>query len=281
MEQKINEGKITLSEILNVIRKNIILILVIVFLATIGGVVYANAKAPDYTARELVFYKAYNEEDNETINNINTMQSYIDTVVDFCNEGVVLDRANYYYNEFINQQSSGNGTSQVLNLEEFIKDVGKVGYEYDNGENNTSSENYYNASNISLVTNKAYEKSENLAFSFSICYTEGDRLTAYNKARILVIAFKDECVALDDKGERKYFNGVRVEIIDEGLQAITSNVSKNKIILLSLFFGAIGAFAVVTVKNLLDNTIKTKEDLATVSGFPVLTAIDFKEGERV
>ena len=278
MERNINEGGITLRELLRVIKKNIILLLVIVLLASMSGLVYANAQKPNYTAGELVFFKAHNEKGDETINNINIMQSYVDTIVDFCDEGVVIDRANFYYSEFVKQQSTKDGALHGVNLEEFLKNIDSVKTEYDNGAK--SNINYFSSSRVTLITTKADTLTGQKSFSFSVCYTEDDKLLAYNMVRILVVAYSDECLALDGSGARKYFNGVEVEIIDEGSLGISTNVSKGKTILLFTAIGVVLALIVVYTKNFLDNTIKTKEDLEMISGLNVLAVINEQEGAR-
>jgi uncharacterized protein involved in exopolysaccharide biosynthesis len=105
MEEKnktTEETTFSLVEFYRATKRYIVLMLAIVVAALAVGFIYANTVKPDYTATEKVAYKAQNELQSTTQNNINAMNAFIGTIVDFCDEGVVVDRANYYYSRYLN-----------------------------------------------------------------------------------------------------------------------------------------------------------------------------------
>ena len=107
MEEKIVEenGGAIIRNVFYAIKRNIILILVIMFVFAVGGVGYASILKPNYTASVKVRY-IVDDNTGSTVEDINAMRAYIDTVVDFVDEGVVVDRANYYYTKWSNESIS-------------------------------------------------------------------------------------------------------------------------------------------------------------------------------
>ena len=104
MEEKMmtEETTFSLAELYSAIRRYLVLIIAIVVASVAIGFVYVKTAKPDYTATEKVAYKAQNELQSTTQNNINAMNAFIGTVVDFCDEEVVVDRANFYYSRYLN-----------------------------------------------------------------------------------------------------------------------------------------------------------------------------------
>ena len=105
-----------LQEILNVLKKNILLILIITIVVTAIGGVYATLRKPEYIAEEQVLYSMGDRSDVPS--DINTMNAYKETIMDFCDTGVVVDRANYYFFQYIKEY-----VDKGYNLDQFIQEV--------------------------------------------------------------------------------------------------------------------------------------------------------------
>ncbi len=107
-----------LREIIYVLKRNVILLLAIIFVVTAIGFTYANVRKPSYIATEKLFFRmgdsAYIADD------INTMSAYKSTVQSFANQGKVVDRANYYATKYYEFYSKGE---DKIELDEFIQMV--------------------------------------------------------------------------------------------------------------------------------------------------------------
>lgn len=115
MDEQIKEerGGIFIRDALFVLKRNIVLFLTVIILFTAGGYVYARVKKTDYTASVKVsFLDETNPQASTT--GVNNMRAYIDTAIDFCDEGVVLDRANWYYKDCLDEKASGKDFNQYF-----------------------------------------------------------------------------------------------------------------------------------------------------------------------
>lgn len=93
----------TVSAVFGALKKNWILILVIIILFACMGVMYTRMQNSVYTAREKVFYTARNivVDNDNSAEHVNAARAYIDTVADFCNEENSVKRADYMYGRFL------------------------------------------------------------------------------------------------------------------------------------------------------------------------------------
>lgn len=111
-------NKSILREILYVLKKNLILLLAVIFVVTAAGGVYAFLRKPSYVATEKLLFRmgdsAYIADD------INTMGAYKSTVQSFANQGKVVDRANYYATKYYEFFKVGE---HKVTLEQFIDAV--------------------------------------------------------------------------------------------------------------------------------------------------------------
>lgn len=275
MGQKVKEENgISLKDLLHIFRKNLILLLVIIVISTFAGVVYSRMQQPNYTAHETVFFRAQNIDSNNTTDNISAMLLYVDTVTDFCDEGVVIDRANYHYTEYLQKKSEGD----VQNVEDYVAWVTSA------TKNNTYDREkivpeYFAKGNISIIKPEKSDDGKK-PFSFTVSYTDDYSGVASDKVQILVLSLKLESKEVNSNQERKYFYGVNIEIEDAGLTGISTNVSAKKTIILFFVLGlALGVIAVFVI-NFLDNTIKTKEELEHITGVSNLVVLEYQGGDR-
>ncbi len=265
------ENGSSLRDLLYVLKRNVIFLIVVVLLFTAGGFLYANMQKPRYTATEKVFFRATNMVDDKTTSNINVMRAYIDTVVDFCDEGVVIDRANYYYTDFYNWVKGKEGTLlDLIDAYAQEEDTYVLGVK----------DNYYNVDDISVYIKQADSTLNSTPFNFEIKYTDENSTHAVVKLKLLVLAFTRECVETETDTEMKYFSGVKVNILDGGFGGVSTNLAKNKIIFLFFVLGIVIGLVIIYFKNFLDNTFKTKEELEYLSGLTVLSVIDLQGGEK-
>jgi capsular polysaccharide biosynthesis protein len=272
MEEKnktTEETTFSLVEFYRAIKRYFVLILAIFVAAIAVGFVYVSTTKPDFTATEKVAYKAQNELQSTTQNNINAMNAFIGTIVDFCDEGVVVDRANYYYSRYLNAKLDfGSGYP----VEDFIKSI-RVKDTYDSS---VVSEKNILAPNISVKSEVAEKDSSK--FFFYVSYKDKDAKAAVEKVKILVLAFDLETrekIVIDNEEEGKYFAGIISEIVDLDTVggAAVSSMKKSSVMVLSGVAGILVALLVVYVITVQDKTVKDKDQLEELTGASVLSNI--------
>ena len=263
------EKLVSVGDVLFILKQNIVLMLAIFILVFSCGVVYSYAKDPDYSAKEQVVYTAKNNIESTTTNNINAMRAYVDTVMDFCDEGVVLDRANYYYAEYKNNISS------YKSVDDYIENL-KINDSYTGQGVKQKS---FSASNIDIISSGE----EETGFVFYVTYTDENQDSAKEKVKILVCAYDREVKAVSSfsgETEIKYFDDISISIKDLGTVSVAPSVSKLKIMIIFTALGVVLAIIVVYIKNLFDNTVKNKEELERISGVSVISSIEREGGNN-
>lgn len=252
-----------------------ILILAIVLCFTACGVVYSYLRKPNYTASEKIVYKAQNTFEDATAYHINAMDAFVDTIIDFCDEDVVIDRANFYYSMYLNQKSK-EGENYSVN--DYIAQE-KENDSYAKQEVKTAR---IVKSNIEIEETPEEEKN-GAKFSFSVKYTDKNAVAAVEKLKILVFAIDMESrvtVVVDNKTVNKYFAGIENELMDFGTEEITSDLSRFRIVLVAFILGALASCAIVYAIYLFDNTVKTKEELEQLTGASSLSYISRQGGTK-
>lgn len=262
-----------MNKILLLIKKHVVLILVVMFASlAVGGAVMVLYKH-EYTASELVDYSANM---NSTVNaNHNAMVAYMDTVVDLCDSGVVVDRANYYYNLYIN----GN----IKDMNEFIKlvqdsersDTAISGgiTKYKDALTAGSIKNIPTHISASAVKASA---SSGEAYTLVVSLTDKDPAASRLKLRILILAYDLEIC--------KYFPGVTTsikELIDSEKDiSVKKDVSNRQIMLISALVGVLLSVAALAIVYFADNTVSDKETLESIVGKKILARIEDREGVK-
>ena len=255
-------------EIMFRLKENLILILIIVLLAGATGVVYHKLKKPVYTASEMVNYMAYYDDvkdDPTAANAMSLMSVYVHTVVDFCTSGVVLDRAEYYFSEYV---KSGK------DIETFVSELKSGKYNAYNPSEITKRQ-YFNASNVSSSLLTHGDDTEE-SYIIVISVDNLDPVTAKEMVRIFAFA-------IDQEG-RDYFEGIDTYIYElikdtDGVSVSTSDsLIKNVVIFIVL--GVVLAGMIVYLKALLDNTVKDKEEIESLTGVSVIAYIEKQENHN-
>ena len=253
--------KNVLQDILFILKKNILWMLIIVIMTSAVGVAWAYLRKPNYIANQEMNY--FVKEENRTFDDppttveINTMNRYVETMIEFCTTEKVLDLANVYYVMY-RQQSS--------DIETFIKNAktqAKPVAQY-RGDNS-----HYSASKIKTYS---FEKDNDVTgFVFAISYEEDKLQVAQDKVRILALACNMEV--------RDCVPGIVTYLEELGFNELdfTIDVTKTKIVLIAGIIGIALAIVFVFLRNLLDNSIKTKEDLERLTGVTVFACIEDRE----
>ena len=255
-----------LGDILFRLRENLILILIIVILAGALGVGYYNVKKPVYTAKETVNYIANydNIKDMQNVSSaLNLMGVYVDTMVDFCTSGVVLDRAEYYYSEYLKSRA------KIDNFIEEIKE-GKYNDAYDPSA--ITSRQYFDASMVSasLIT---YGDESIKSFLIELKVSHENPKTAVRMMRIFA-------AAIDQEG-RDYFEGVKTYVYElvKDTDGVACGKEGSLIKTLGLFIliGIVLAILIIYLKSLMDNTVRDKDEFEKLTGINVLAYIEKQE----
>ncbi len=275
--EAVKEG-LSIIDILHILKRYIVLLIAVIIAFTAVGVAYSFVQKPEYTVTQKLSYKCKNlpyvNSKGETVNadtttsNINTMMAYGDTIMDLFDEGVVLDRANYYYKEYLNANFSSK-----ISVDEFLATLAEK-------DNYIGSEEQLNLNkNIVDTQIGTYDLTEEQEskFAFTVSYTEDERQVAIDKLSILVYAFEKECFSKTDAGNVKYFGEFEVIVSNLGQEKVENNVSKLKTIILFFAVGIVASLVVVLIVNMLDNTVKEKEELERLTGATTLSAIEKTE----
>ena len=230
-------GGITFRQLLLIIRANIFLIVAIIVIATIVGVVYSTTRKTTYTATRSMIVICKNvsdENDNNIYNDLTATSRMIPTIAEYCKQEVVLLLAQEIYGK------SNSG--------EIKKSGVKVSYD-------ESGNNYF----------------------LYISYTDVEPDLARAKVMAVSEAEKEIVETVDAKGNPVYVRMMTtltfVDTIDtaEDLQKIpcVMNSGSKMIVVLAVIIGIIVAVLVVLFRYLLDDTLKTKEELERATGTQV------------
>ncbi len=272
-----NEKGLRFSDVMHrawvALKRNIVLFLAVIFVITAGGVVIGFARKPAYTAKECAFFRVKGSVADSQLDTALT-SAYLDTIVDFCDEGCVVDRANYYYYCYVN----GIGGPYV-DVDAFIEKINnlsgtedKLYYQADKRLENAS---YINAQSISVSASSA--TSQTISYRIIVKYQDKSQTAAKDKVKILRLAIEKEA-NLKDGEAIKYF-GVNVSVADWGYLGSDADWSKTKIILISFVLSVIAAALAVYIVSVMDRTIRDKDELERIAGVPLLAYIEEREAE--
>lgn len=268
------------------LKRCLVLIIALVLLGTSCGIVYGFTKKPNYTAKEEVVLTVEDNDNGNIVINFNIMVAYINTIVDFCDEGVVVDRANFYY--VLYQQRTQPGSSFMqdggYSVSEFIEDIETMEDPYSTEETAIVNRDYILKENV--YVSEQVETQEQDVFAFTIGYTDPDLEQAKIKSKIYVMAFMREIQPAADKVGVKYFDGLNIVITrlskenSNDNSNVTSDVSKVKCALIGFLVGAVLAAIATYIVSVTDVTVKSREDVEELTGSAVLAFIEDEGGVR-
>ncbi|MDY6367138.1 MAG: hypothetical protein SPL13_01275 [Clostridia bacterium] len=259
-----NEKGMGLGELLNrafvAIKRNIILVLAIILIFAAGGFVMANLRKPLYTASERVSYQAGSDDASDVTS------AYFQTVVGFCSSGSVIDRANFYYDYYVN-----HGYQNVASLLEDIKNATE-GDDLYYDESKIAATKWITRDKVGVIASNGNEES----YIITIRYTDTTVNAAYDKVKIVLTAIENEVNRTDARGEGLYFR-VHITISDYGYMGASSDWSKSRIITIATVIGVIVALLAVYFINLSDRSIKEKREIERITGTSLLAFIEDQE----
>ena len=278
---KISEEKnqeFSLRDAINVLRKNVLLIISIILICVVLGGVYSKIRKPYYIATEHVNYRAQlnssSSSTGDTVSNINIMDSLIGTVKDFCKQDVVLLRANYYYKDYANWKFENNIGNDAVSVRQALKDYVKKVEQSDNYSLLVDTEiKYIRPANITISSTS----NDQLEFYFSLSYKDDNPLVAEEKVRILSLAYAREIQSSTVDNSSSYFGGIDIILTDLGCYGCTVDMSTTKILVIFTLAGVVLSLLCVYLKVLFDNTVKDKETVEKLTGTNFLAYIQDQE----
>ena len=275
----------SLRDVLNVLRKNILMIVSIILVCVIFGGVYSKIRKPYYIATEHINYRAQllyssSSSTDDTVSNINIMDSLIGTVKDFCKQDVVLLRANYYYKNYANWKLENNVGTDAVSVRKALKEYVKYIEDTQNNNDNYSllvdtEIKHIRPANITISSTS----SDQLEFFFSLSYKDENPLVAEEKVRILSLAYAREIQSSTVDNSSSYFGGIDIILTDLGCYGCDVDMSTTKILVIFTLAGVVLSLLCVYLKVLFDNTVKDKETIEKLTGTNLLAYIKDQEAK--
>ncbi len=267
------------------IKKNWILMSLIIVIFVAAGIGYASYRKPTYIAYEKAMYSAKIDPNHGNIYDNTISNNMLDTFIDFCDESVVVSRANYYYSVYENKANdykvlAENGKYKV-DIDRFIEDMKQdTSYEMEHGFIYSGKQHYAQDKIGVSATLRGEDSSPD--FEIKISYSDKVPTTAAIKAKILVLAIGEEAGVkkFDENGTQvgyKYFEA-SVNLSDFGSYGVQLDVTKGKIIFLFAILGVAVSFLALLLVYLLDRTVRSKDELELVTGANVLAVIETSQG---
>ncbi len=266
MEENVKDiGSKMLRSVWALIKRNVVLILCVIIAFAGVGVGYAYMQKPNYVASVKVRYMLTGTANGQgvgTYEDVTTMMAFVDTAIDFVDEGVVLDRASYYYKCWMDVKGTGK------TLREFLEESSKLNYD---PASKVDPMYNFSKSNISIATTRIDNQTQ---FFFSIKYKAITEEKAVEMTQILARAYKEEILLKDQKDDFIYFDGLEIDIDEKGVESVVSDVSKKKTVLLAFVIGVIVAAVVVFVKDRMDVTVRDRNELEEITDLKVVALLD-------
>ncbi len=273
---------IALADIFYVLRSHLLLILIIVLVFAAGGFAYSKVRKPVYTATVPVQFdvdiNSVDTSGNDTSNqnSYTYLVRYVDTVDGICKSGEVIDRANVYYDYYLQ-----SGKKIDTFMEELTSAYGAVktshgeipDYEVTEENINKNRNKWFDSGNVGTKYNSSSDGSKQ-RFDFSLWVKDLVAANAREMARIYALAAD---VALNQILYLGFDNGTAGLIDLAGSSkgvSVSPDMSTLRVIIIAAALGVVVALATVYIKNLADNTVKSKELLEELSGASVIAYID-------
>ncbi len=273
MENKLNDNQkakagLSIPQIFRIFKNYLALMLAIIVAFVVAGVVYTYLLKPEYTVTHKIGFNCDNSPEGENIMaDMNAMTAYGETIMDLFDEGVVLDRANYYYQEFDKAR-----TSDGLTVEEFLEKI-----EQEDGYTPPTNENEQLGYILKEKVQTSKLSVEDELYAFNVSYTEGTTEKAREKLKVLIYAFQKECGEIKMVGEQetpKYFGEFEVFVSDWGADSLSYNISRIKTVVIFGLGGIMVSILIALGLNFIDKTIKSKDELEDITGVSVVALIE-------
>ena len=276
-------GEELFKRILVSLKKLWIVILILTLIGGVAGYFYSNTLVPLYTSSCKTMYMA-KAISSSSYKNVTVTNTYADTFLDFCDEGCVLERANYYYREFKNSTYytdylNNPNKTQVEGVEAYLL---KVRADYRTSADKYAGENTYGNDDIKKGNMSVYRTGEENSSDFTIFvnYVDTVPIEATFKAKILITAIELEANTLKTPGGTfsKYFGNATMYLNDLSDQGLAyGSLNKNRVIMIWAIVGFILSLGVIFVINICDRTIRNRDELERITGASVFAYITYRE----
>ena len=276
-------GKI-LIEILYALRLHLLFIIIVTVLFTAGGFVYAKIRKPIYTATISAQFAVEIESAGvvDQYSSTNYVFSYFNTAVDLCNKGgVVADRANVYYNYYLNEHRDNdisiNGfITKLIGLYETVKKdrLEIPDYEVTEELMNEYRGRWFSSANVSASYGSSSSANSTTLFKIRVKSLDA----TYAKEMALIYALSAD-VSLNNYLDFGSVNdnataGIRMMATRVSEVPVTPDVSKTKVVIISFLLGLVISAVAAYVMHLADTTVTTKEQLEQITGVNLIAYID-------
>lgn len=256
-----NEKGLSVIDIFSLIKRYIVLILAIVITTCVVGVAFAKIRTPKYTSSETLSYNvSIDGRDKKTTAEANNIINYYDTMEEFFTTGIVMDRADYYYYRY--RKSAEYSTGE---LDAFIAKIKTESYnDFFYSKEKGNYKKVFSKDNVSIKS----AGSDTMA-NYVLSVTDASKDEVVSMLRLYALSITVEAKDL--------ISGIDSEIIENGATAPVKDISTLKIFLISGVIGVVIAFVAVYLLCITDNSVKSEEQLAELSGVNLLANIPESE----
>lgn len=242
----------------------------IIFIAGTIGFFYAKTLKPVYTISCQVAYKAEDlnkDENGYSYSDVSLSKQFYDTFIIFSSSGNVIERANFYYDEFIK-----SGEREVQNY------VDMVNIRVARGEDTYPGTNTVGNKDIMAQKLGVYAKGDGACVLIN--YTDDVAAASRNKAKILILSIGIEAnVKQTNSNTSVYFGDAKIILNDlSGGARAYGYVDKKGVVITFAGIGLAVSCVVVYAIYALNRTVRSKEELERITGTSVLAYIMDLEG---
>ena len=283
-QQTAEDGsRISITDILYVLRAHLLLIIIITVLFAAGGFVYSKIRKPVYTASVPVVFdvsgiKQTDKDEEDQSLNYTYLSAYIGSVAEICTSGKTIDRANVYYAYYLNSGKKINEFITDLNESyKTVKDSREELPDYPvNAENIKEYRNKYFTSDKVGTDYKYSADSKGITVNFGLWAKDLDTERAKEMASIYAFAADISLNQILEFGKSENSGHAGIINLSGSISgvSVSSDISTMKAVVIAMALGLALALMTVYILHLTDNTIKSKEQLEEMSGASVIAYIE-------
>ena len=267
-----NESGFSLSDLLYLIKKNLLLIIIIVSAALVCGFVYGRfINKPTYSAKITTIVQADTNQAESTNYNygLALTKSFPELIKsDSVTPLVAKEALLLYYDEQIdgeNKTYKNKKTGEVISEDKFTNLVNNKAKVITANTNVT-------ASSTSLL----------LYITYSTKLTEGyTEAELVEEIKVITDALAQKTIeyygATDSEGKEIFPNFANKLIQLTHARSVTVSRGLAKILLIALAIGLVLCFAIIFIRYLIDDTLTSKDEIERITGKPVLAYIEKSE----
>lgn len=246
------DGGISIADIFALVKRYCVVMLAIIVAACAAGFVFSKLRTPKYTATATLTYNVSIENSKNTTAEASAQLAYYETMKEFCTAGIVMDRANYYFEKYLKSAEYING-----DLNGFIEKTKTESNNYDYKKIKTV---VFSTDNVSVKSASSASMSN---FVLSVTSTSEDDVTPM--LRLYSLAVNVEAKSVID--------GYIQEISESGITAPQKDMSTLKLLIISGIVGVCLACVAVYLLWVTDKTVRDEGELDKITGVHLLSKI--------